>query len=430
MLPKVNIDNDFGAAHDISTSIQYRTNPLWINMEDKFSRILIFQKFDKVVSRFPHLADQMFEELDYHSLTKLRNVNNSLEQFESYYLYLIKSLTYFSTKKLKKIIKEFDLDVVELASETLQDFSNYIEKTKETYFVKCVRELRDYGDTSNFDNCKRSPLHEAAENGHLLVYKLTIEKLIIYVKDISDIQFINPVGDNGETPLHIAARNGHLKICELIVKNISRFQAEIVDERQRFPLHYAAEEGHLSVCKLLLEDMKENNFADAMDDTPLHLAIRNGHESVCMLIVKNLADIDIDMLVYAQKDKLGRTALDFANEKELYFVCMMILNRIQEEFTYQRLLHEAAERGHLILCRMILINLEDKNPQDCDGSTPLHAAAKEGHLEVCKLLIKNDGNIHHRNQRGVTPLQLAIGNGQTSIVEFFKSLLSKRTRQL
>ena len=394
-------------------------------MEDKFSRIFIFEKFENVSNRFPHLADQMFEELDCQSLIKLRSVNDYLGQFESYHLYLIKSLTNFSTKRLRKIIKEFDLDVVELASQALEDFSNYVEKTKETYFVKCVRELRDYGDTSNFDNCKRSPLHEAAENGHLLVYKLTIEKLIKYVKDISDIQFINPVGSNGETPLHIAARNGHLKICELIVKNISRFQAEIVDEHQRFPLHYAAENGRLFICKLLMEDMKENNFMDANRQTPLHLAIENGHTSVCMEIVKNLADLDMDMLIYGQKDKLGRTALDFANEKELYDVCNLIINKIQDEFTYQRLLLEATERGHLILCRMILINVEDKNPEDSDGTTALHVAAEEGYLEICKLLLKNGANIHHENQDGDTPLQFAIDTGQTSIVEFFRSKRKK-----
>ena len=129
------IDNVFGATHDLSTSIQYCTNLLWTNMEDKFSRILIFQKFDKVVNRFPHLADQMFEELDCQSLIKLRSMNDYFGQFESYHRYLIKSLTSFSTKKLRKIIKEFDLDVVELASEFLKDFSNYVEKTNETYFT-------------------------------------------------------------------------------------------------------------------------------------------------------------------------------------------------------------------------------------------------------------------------------------------------------
>ena len=412
----------------ITTEFISVAQPALTNMED----------MQKVVCRFPHLTEQMFEELDCQSLIKIKDVGGSwneyLTQFDSYHLYLIKSLTNCSTKTLRKILQESDLnDAAELASEVLEDFSNFLEKTNETYFVKCVRELRDYGDTSNFDNCKKSPLHKAAEKGHFLVYKLTIEKLVNHVNDISDIHFINPIGDNGETPLHIAARKGHLKICKLIVEHISvriGCEAEIVDEFQRFPLHYAAEKGHLSICKLLLADMKEYNFSDGMGDTPLHLAIKNGHESVCMLLIKYLEDVDMDMLVYAQKDKFKRTALDFANEKKLYNICMLILNKIQEEFTYQRLLHEAAERGHLILCRMILINLEDKNPQDCDGSTPLHAAAKEGHLEVCKLLIKNEANIHHRNQRGRTPIQLATGNGQISVVEFFKSLSSKRIRHL
>ena len=39
-------------------------------------------------------------------------------------------------------------------------------------------------------------------------------------------------------------------------------------------------------------------------------------------------------------------------------------------------LHEAAGNGHLSLCKFIMENLEDKNPEDSDGFTPLHLAAQ------------------------------------------------------
>ena len=45
-------------------------------------------------------------------------------------------------------------------------------------------------------------------------------------------------------------------------------------------------------------------------------------------------------------------------------------------------LHWAAENGNLALCKLIVTNVEEKNPQDIYQNTPLHYAAKSGHLEV------------------------------------------------
>ena len=43
-------------------------------------------------------------------------------------------------------------------------------------------------------------------------------------------------------------------------------------------------------------------------------------------------------------------------------------------------LHDAAIEGHLDIVRLILANVEDKNPADSEsGETPLHFAARVGH---------------------------------------------------
>ena len=38
-------------------------------------------------------------------------------------------------------------------------------------------------------------------------------------------------------------------------------------------------------------------------------------------------------------------------------------------------LHEAAENGHGLICTLILENVEDKNPRDIKGRSPLDVAA-------------------------------------------------------
>merc|ERR1719295_2243921 len=50
-------------------------------------------------------------------------------------------------------------------------------------------------------------------------------------------------------------------------------------------------------------------------------------------------------------------------------------------------LHDAAKNGQLEICRLIIENIEEKNPHDACGNTPLLCAVMEGHLEVCRLII-------------------------------------------
>ena len=44
-------------------------------------------------------------------------------------------------------------------------------------------------------------------------------------------------------------------------------------------------------------------------------------------------------------------------------------------------------------------NIEDKNPGDYDGWTPLHCAALSGHLNVYELIMKTQVNKNPRNNR-------------------------------
>ena len=61
-------------------------------------------------------------------------------------------------------------------------------------------------------------------------------------------------------------------------------------------------------------------------------------------------------------------------------------------------LHYAAETGKLSVVRYIMSckGVKDKNPKDCCGDTPLHNAAEFGHYAVCKLIVEN---IENKNPR-------------------------------
>ena len=73
-------------------------------------------------------------------------------------------------------------------------------------------------------------------------------------------------------------------------------------------------------------------------------------------------------------------------------------------------------------------NVSESHPMNLsngDGETILHIAAKNGYLDVCKLIAENIEEKNPQDYRGRTPLQMAEDNDQSSVVEYFKSLTRK-----
>ena len=50
-------------------------------------------------------------------------------------------------------------------------------------------------------------------------------------------------------------------------------------------------------------------------------------------------------------------------------------------------LHLAAKNGYLEIVKCIMDNIDDKSPKDNQGRTPLHLAAKYNQIDVCKYIV-------------------------------------------
>ena len=59
-------------------------------------------------------------------------------------------------------------------------------------------------------NFKATPLHIAAVNGNLDLYKLIM----------NNVDEVNPETNNGKTPLHMAVTNGHMELSKMIIERI------------------------------------------------------------------------------------------------------------------------------------------------------------------------------------------------------------------
>lgn len=64
------------------------------------------------------------------------------------------------------------------------------------------------------------------------------------------------------------------------------------------------------------------------------------------------------------------------------------------------------KHGHIDIYQEIIDELDDKNPKDEDGWTPLHEAAQEGHLKIYDLILINVEEKDPSDDNGVTPSKL------------------------
>ena len=101
---------------------------------------------------------------------------------------------------------------------------------------------------------------------------------------------INPAKDDLKTPLHVAAEKGHLKICELISSKIDDKHPR--DSDNQMPVHLAADNGHFKICKMFMRTLEDKNPVGEYDSTLLHGAAFNGHLKICQMIMETIKGVN------------------------------------------------------------------------------------------------------------------------------------------
>jgi len=161
--------------------------------------------------------------------------------------------------------------------------------------------LMDDQDIDKRDSYGRTPISYAAQNGHMAVVRLLLEK----GADIDSKAKGKIVA--GMTPLSYAAQNGHTAVVRLLLEKgadiDSKAKGKIVAGMT--PLSFAAKNEHMAVVRLLLERGADVNSKDISDTTALLHATIGDNVAIVKLLLENGAEVNI-------KDVYGKTPLLYA----------------------------------------------------------------------------------------------------------------------
>ena len=294
---------------------------------------------EEVLIRFPHLGDNIFKKLDSKSLIKCKKVNRTFNNFlkveRSSYCRVIQWYTNCSETLMREIAKKSGGAII-IVSVLREIFGNFMRGTKQ--------------NSKYLEKWANTPLHFAADRGHLAAYQLIMENIdnknpLHLISDLMQWKYMkreekHVFSTKITTPLHLAAKNGHLSVCKLIIENvldknptgpnIHWFRKQICHWT---PLHLAAHNGHFSVCELIINNILEKNPKDQNGWTPLHSAAQNGHVTVCQLILSNIRSsfISNTNTLFNVKDTFGNTPLKLATQYQHKNIRNIIL-----EFMYNK----------------------------------------------------------------------------------------------
>ncbi|KAL6722043.1 hypothetical protein ACLMJK_001148 [Lecanora helva] len=286
----------------------------------------------------------------------------------------------------------------------------------------------------------RSPLHLAAEEGHLEVVRLLVQQPSI---NLDQKDFV------GRTPLFMAANSGNYAVVEFLLQQEGIEPNNATDDGFT-PLHQSVFQKRARVIELLLERSDvDPNTPDSHGQTPLWAASGNGDEILQMLLGKKGVDVNlqgrfketplyhaarwaepkgVQMLLGAGADpnicnEEERTPLGVASSlgkeevTETLLKCDGVLIDKADK-SGKSPLSQASEMGHAKCVRLLLAKGADVEIADKEGKTALALAAAKGHKVVAKVLLKSEANINAQDKEGNTPLALAAENNHDAVVRF------------
>ncbi|XP_025839656.2 ankyrin repeat domain-containing protein 6 isoform X5 [Vulpes vulpes] len=209
------------------------------------------------------------------------------------------------------------------------------------------------------------------------------------------VQLINKgakvaVTKHGRTPLHLAANKGHLSVVQILLK--AGCDLDVQDDGDQTALHRATVVGNTEVIAALIQEGCALDRQDKDGNTALHEASWHGFSQSAKLLVKAGANV-------LAKNKAGNTALHLAcQNSHSQSTRVLLLGGSRADLKNNAgdtCLHVAARYNHLSIIKLLLSAFCSVHEKNQAGDTALHVAAALNHKKVVKILLEAgaDGTI-------------------------------------
>ncbi|XP_045368103.2 ankyrin repeat domain-containing protein 6 isoform X5 [Camelus bactrianus] len=221
------------------------------------------------------------------------------------------------------------------------------------------------------------------------------------------VQLINKgakvaVTKHGRTPLHLAANKGHLSVVQILLK--AGCDLDVQDDGDQTALHRATVVGNTEVIAALIQEGCALDRQDKDGNTALHEASWHGFSQSAKLLVKAGANV-------LAKNKAGNTALHLAcQNSHAQSTRVLLLGGSRADLKNNAgdtCLHVAARYNHLSIIKLLLSAFCSVHEKNQAGDTALHVAAALNHKKVVKILLEAGADGTIVNNAGQTPLETA-----------------------
>ncbi|XP_045878612.1 histone-lysine N-methyltransferase EHMT1 isoform X5 [Meles meles] len=234
-----------------------------------------------------------------------------------------------------------------------------------------------------------------------------LQKVLLMLVDGIDPNF-KMEHQNKRSPLHAAAEAGHVDICHMLIQ--AGANIDTCSEDQRTPLMEAAENNHLDAVKYLIKAGALVDPKDAEGSTCLHLAAKKGHYDVVQYLLSN-GQMDVNC-----QDDGGWTPMIWATEYKHVELVKLLLSKGSDinirDNEENICLHWAAFSGCVDIAEILLAARCDLHAVNVHGDSPLHIAAREDRYACVLLFLSRDSDVTLKNKEGETPLQCASLHSQ------------------
>ncbi|XP_063089303.1 ankyrin repeat domain-containing protein 6 isoform X3 [Cavia porcellus] len=202
------------------------------------------------------------------------------------------------------------------------------------------------------------------------------------------VQLINKgakvaVTKHGRTPLHLAANKGHLAVVQVLLK--AGCDLDVQDDGDQTALHRATVVGNTEIIAALIQEGCALDRQDKDGNTALHEASWHGFSQSAKLLVKAGANV-------LARNKAGNTALHLAcqnNHSQSTRILLLGGSRADlKNNAGDTALHVAAALNHKKVVKILLEAGADGTIMNNAGQTPLETARYHNNPEIALTLTK------------------------------------------